>query len=123
MDNELFISCNPKSVMFGQTDSNRLDSFCHEVTFDTTIFKKVPLSEIGKIVKINESKFGKRKYYHGHRVEGQWVFGGYERDTGNCFMVPVENRSAVILLAIIKEWIKPETVIISDCWKVSYKNV
>ncbi|KAL4121095.1 hypothetical protein QTP88_013669 [Uroleucon formosanum] len=27
------------------------------------------------------------------------------------------NRNATILLAIIKEWIKPGTTIISDCWK------
>ena len=29
-------------------------------------------------VEIDESKFGKRKYYRGHRVEDQWVFGGRE---------------------------------------------
>ncbi|KAF0772712.1 Uncharacterized protein FWK35_00006393 [Aphis craccivora] len=46
-------------------------------------------------------------------------FGGvrYERETGNCFMVPIENRNATTLLAIIKEWIKPGTTIISNCWK------
>ena len=27
----------------------------------------------GKVVQIDESKFGKRKYHRGHRVEGQWV--------------------------------------------------
>ena len=30
-------------------------------------------------VERNESKFSKRKYYRGHRVEGQWVFGGHEK--------------------------------------------
>ena len=33
----------------------------------------------GVEVEIDESKFGKRKYYRGHRVEGQWVFGGREK--------------------------------------------
>ena len=28
------------------------------------------------VVEIDESKFGKRKYHRGHRVEGSWVFGG-----------------------------------------------
>ena len=33
----------------------------------------------GVEVEIDESKFGKRKYYRGHQVEGQWVFGGCEK--------------------------------------------
>ena len=36
----------------------------------------------GEVVKIDESKFGKRKYHRGHYVKGQWVFGGTERGTG-----------------------------------------
>ena len=93
-------------------------SFCREVVFDCMIIRKVQLGGYGHTVEIDESKFGRRKYHRGHRVEGQWVFGGYERETGNVFMVPVENRSADTLLAIIKEWIKPGSTIISDCWKV-----
>lgn len=72
---------------------------------------------IGKVVEIDESKFGKRKYNKGHRVQGQWIFGGIERDTGKSFLIPVEKRNATTLLTIIKEWIKPGTTIISDCWK------
>jgi hypothetical protein len=33
----------------------------------------------GIIVEVDESKFGKRKYNRGHRVDGVWVFGGVER--------------------------------------------
>jgi hypothetical protein len=32
-----------------------------------------------KIVKTDESKIAKRKYYKGHKVEGAWVIGGIER--------------------------------------------
>ena len=35
----------------------------------------------GKVGQIDESKFSKRKYHRGHRVEGQWVFGGIENDS------------------------------------------
>lgn len=38
------------------------------------LFKK-KIDGIGKIVEIDESKFGKRKYYRGQYVERQWVFG------------------------------------------------
>ena len=71
----------------------------------------------GKTVQIDESKVGKRKYHRGHRVEGQWVFGGIEEDTRKCFLVPVEDRSEATLLPIIREWIEPGTLIVSDCWK------
>lgn len=71
----------------------------------------------GIIVEIDESKFGKRKYHRGHPVEGQWVFGGLERGSGKIFMVPVEDRTRETLLLIIKEWIIPGTIIMSDFWK------
>lgn len=39
----------------------------------------------GIVVEIDESKFGKRKYHKGRRVDGVWVFGGIERDSKKCF--------------------------------------
>lgn len=35
-------------------------------------------------------------------------------------IVLVENHNATTFLAVINEWIKPGTTIISDCWKVIY---
>ena len=67
-----------------------------------------------KIVEIDESKFGKRKYNKGKRVEGEWVFGGVERESSACFMFIVPDRSADTLLRIIKENIVEETTIYSD---------
>jgi len=69
-----------------------------------------------KTVEIDESKFGKRKYHRGHRVQGQWIFGGVERGTGRSFFVPVRNRTKATLTAIIRAWVEPGTTIISDCW-------
>ena len=71
----------------------------------------------GIVVEIDESKFGKCKYHRGHHVEGQWVFGGIERDSKKCFFRSVEDRTAQTLISIIKENINPGTTIISDCWK------
>jgi len=35
-----------------------------------------------KIVKVDESKFGRRNYHRGHLVKGHLVFGGVERQSG-----------------------------------------
>ena len=72
---------------------------------------------VGVRVQIDESKFGKRKYHRGKRVEGQWVLGGIEEHSRKNFMVPVEKRDAATLIPIILKWIKPGSIIISDCWK------
>ena len=56
----------------------------------------------GKRVQIDESKFGKRKYHRGHRIEGQWVFGGIEEGSRKNFLVCVEKRDARTLIPLIK---------------------
>ena len=72
----------------------------------------------GKEAEIDESKFGKRKYHRGKRVDGVWVFGGIERQSKKCFFFQiVEDRSAQKLIQIIQKYIKPGTVILPDCWK------
>ena len=40
----------------------------------------------GRVVEIDESKFGRQKYHRGRRVDGQWVFGGVERESKRCFL-------------------------------------
>ena len=50
------------------------------------------------------------------------MFGGIEEGSRKCFIVPVETRSEAELLPVIKRWIEPGTLIISDCWK-SYGNL
>lgn len=53
-------------------------NFCREVMFDAVIIKGEPIGGINensepRVVEIDESKYGKRKYHKGHHVEGQWV--------------------------------------------------
>ncbi|XP_036340436.1 uncharacterized protein LOC118749763 [Rhagoletis pomonella] len=92
-------------------------NFCREVVYDGMVVKGRKIGGVGSIVEIDESKFGRRKYHRGHAVEGQWVFGGVERGTNKCFLVPVEKRDKETLLAVIKNWILPNTTIVSDFWK------
>ena len=63
------------------------DEIRHEVNASkhtavvTLLEKEHKIGGPGKTVQIDESKFGKRKYHRGHKVEGQWVFGGIEEET------------------------------------------
>lgn len=50
-------------------------------------------------------------------MDGQWVIGAVNRDSGQCFLIPVHRRSAGNLLPIIQTWIKPGILVISDGWK------
>ncbi|KAK9744526.1 ISXO2-like transposase domain [Popillia japonica] len=118
----LWVRCVPQTFIcdelkLSQRTAVDWASFCREVCLEFFMYKPTKLGGPGIVVEIDESKFGRRKYHKGHRIEGQWVFGGFERGTGRVFMVPVEQRDAGTLLPIIKQWIKPGTTIISDCWK------
>ena len=106
----------------GESTGVDWDSFCREVCEISLLENSEILGEEGKIVQIDESKFGKRKYHRGHHVEGQWVFGGIEQDSRKCFLVAVEKRDEGTLLPIIQKWIAPGTIIVSDCWK-AYCNL
>jgi hypothetical protein len=57
------------------------DSFCREVCEVTIMRESCKIGGEGKVVQIDESLFGKRKYHRGHVVKGQWVFGGIESDS------------------------------------------
>ena len=49
------------------------------------------------------------------------MFGGVERESGKTFLVPILDRSAETLKAVIDAWIEPGTTVISDCWG-AYRN-
>ncbi|KAK9722577.1 ISXO2-like transposase domain [Popillia japonica] len=70
-----------------------------------------------KVVEIDESKFFHRKYHRGQWREGHWVFGGIERGSGKCFLVEVGDRAAETLLAEIRRFILPGTIIMTDAWR------
>ena len=53
--------------------------FFRETCFTMMLEHSEPMGGNGIEVEIDESKFGKRKYYRGHRVESQWIFGGREK--------------------------------------------
>lgn len=88
-----------------------------EVCVAKLIAEPVVLGGIGRVVQIDESLFVKRKYNVGRLVKEQWVFGGIDCSSKECFMIPVEKRDKNTLLPIIQRFIRPGTTIVSDLWK------
>ena len=60
--------------------------------------------------------FTRRKNNVGRVLPPQWVFGGICRESRECFMVAVPDRTAATLIQVIEERIAPGTMIVSDCW-------
>ena len=51
------------------------ENFAREVCLENLQQDNCKIGGIGKVVEIDESKFGKSKYHRGKRVDGIWVFG------------------------------------------------
>lgn len=97
-------------------------SFCREVAINYCIETSVKLGGIGKVVEVDEAKFGKRKFNCGRVIEGTWVVGGIERGSRNIFLATVDSRDEQTLMKVLQDNVLPGTHVITDCWK-SYNNL
>jgi IS1 family transposase len=79
---------------------------------------------VGHVVEIDETSVKKKsKYNRGTRHEDRWVFGGFDRTTKKWFGIVVGNdRTKPTLSSVIKKYIRPGTLIMSDSWP-SYVSV
>jgi transposase-like protein len=92
--------------------------FCRELVGQAIEDDGEMIGGPGMIVEIDESKFGKRKYHRGHRVEGVWVLGGVERtEERRLFVESVPDRTAATLLEVIERRVLPGSVIHTDMWR------
>jgi len=76
------------------------------------------LGAANQIIEIDESKFGKRKYNKGHKVDGVWILGMVEK-TGlkRIKLIQVENRNMPTLTNIITSSVNNDSIIYTDGWK------
>ena len=100
-------------------------SFCSEVT-ENFFENQEPVGGDGVIVEIDESHFGKRKFNRGRPLSDVWVFGGIERVSKKCFLVPLveplpRDRTAANLVPLVTKYIRPQSTIISDKWRAYSK--
>ena len=75
----------------------------------------------GKLVEIDESKFGKRKYRIFRSRINVWILG-ICRESGELFIVecPRNKRDKNTLIPIIRQHVAEGTHIITDCWKAYF---
>ena len=76
----------------------------------------------GRVVQVDESQITKRKNNKGRIVPECWEFGGIEPETGMGFLEFVPSRGQNVLLPVIKKFVEPGSLIISDEW-LAYKNI
>ena len=81
----------------------------------------------GRIVEIDECLLHRRKYNRGRGKETGWVLGGIERprnenEKPGMFLERCEDRKEETLIPIIKKWVLPGTIIVTDYFK-SYNTL
>ena len=74
-------------------------NFMRDVCGESFLRHPQVIGGVRHVVEIDESAWTKRKYNRGRQVSNQWVFGGIDRDTRECFAVLVDHRDANTLIS------------------------
>ncbi|KAL0879263.1 hypothetical protein ABMA27_003043 [Loxostege sticticalis] len=108
--------------MFNRATINDWFNYCRESIVIYQMDKNECVGKIGgpgKIVQIDESKFGKRKYNRARHIEGHWVLGMIEDGSEDLRLevCPDNIRSAEVLEPLIKKHVEVGTTIHTDYWR------
>jgi hypothetical protein len=94
--------------------------FCHlqQLVGDSLDEEDCIIGGEGIRVEMDESKFGKRKFNRGHRVDGVWIFGGVEiTESRKVFLCVVDKRDAHTLRCSILKYVRRGSIVVTDFWR------
>ncbi|KCZ78426.1 hypothetical protein H311_00547, partial [Anncaliia algerae PRA109] len=106
-----------KELKWAEHTFVKFKSSLREVCAIYFIRNPVLLGGPGRVVQIDESLFVRRKNNSGRMPNINWVFGGIDCLSKECFLLPVAQRNACTLIPIIRTYIRPGSIIMSDLWK------
>ncbi|KAK3867461.1 hypothetical protein Pcinc_027095 [Petrolisthes cinctipes] len=89
---------------------------CREMCQEWLLRKSVRLGGAGHNVELNQINL--MSPYAGKTAE--WVIGGYERETGNCFIEYVSSKDPKTIKSIVREWVLPATTLIVSRTQLPY---
>ena len=74
-------------------------------------------------VEVNLSMFSRQKNHaEFFKSPQQWIFGGICRETNDCFLVQVPDRSLKTIISVVTQHIEDGSIIHSDLWPSYYKS-
>lgn len=92
-------------------------NFCKGACVDILLHRRSTVGGHGIKVELYESKFWKRNHSDDHKVVNYWIFCGLERDSTNCFLATVVDRTPKTIMNLLKQYVQPGTIVYSDIWK------
>lgn len=88
--------------------------FAREICIQYYENHPVILGGVGRIVELDEALLVRRKYNQGRMVREQWIFGGYDVLLKKSFIVAVPNRRRETLFPIIRRFVLPGSIVVTD---------